>query len=180
MSPRAFRLGLASVFFLCLLAPPRLGAHDDDHDGEGGRRARLSPPEGAPFPEARGLVELNRDASDLKRLRAALAELDRAGDEAAYMRWDTELHLALGAAAHNRFLGSASEEIRYGLNSLITLLPESSIWQRRVAKEHHQLVDAVDQGKADLAARIMRRHVSHTRDGALAVLTAIRRREVPK
>jgi DNA-binding FadR family transcriptional regulator len=131
-------------------------------------------------PEIAAAAALNREAGDLKRLHAALDELDQADDEAAYMRWDTELHLALGGAAHNRFLNSAAEEVRYGLNTLITLLPESEIWQRRVGKEHHQLVDAVEQQKPDLAARIMRRHIGHTGEGAIAVFAAIKRREVPR
>jgi GntR family transcriptional regulator, transcriptional repressor for pyruvate dehydrogenase complex len=158
-------------------------ARDDLIAGVARRRAELTELldfRAAVEPEIAAAAARNRDAADLKRLRAALDELDQADEESAYMRWDTELHLALGAAAHNRFLNSAAEEIRYGLNTLITLLPESEIWQRRVGKEHHQLVDAVEQGKPDLAARIMRRHIGHTGEGALAVFAAIKRRELPR
>lgn len=158
-------------------------AREDLIASVGRRRAELTELldfRGAVEPEIAAAAARNRDDTDLKRLHAALAELDQADGESAYMRWDTELHLAIGGAAHNRFLNSAAEEIRYGLNTLITLLPESEIWQRRVGKEHHQLVDAVEQRKPDLAARIMRRHIAHTGEGSLAVFAAIKRRELPR
>ena len=128
-------------------------------------------------PEIAAAAALNRDRGDLRRLHDALAALDRAGDEVGYMRHDTELHLALGIATHNRYLDAAAEEIRSGLNGLISLLPETDVWHQRVGEEHHALIDAIEQRQGEAAAKLMRRHVEHTHDGAHAVLAAIGRGE---
>ena len=93
------------------------------------------------------------------------------------MRFDTELHLALGAATHNRFLARDAEEIRRGLNDVIALLPESGAWHERVAAEHHALLDAVVAGDGAAAARVMETHTEHSRQAVRAVLAAIDRRE---
>ncbi|MGD9734979.1 MAG: FadR/GntR family transcriptional regulator [Solirubrobacterales bacterium] len=129
-------------------------------------------------PEIAAVAAIGRQPADLKRLQDALAALDAASDETEYMRYDTELHLALGAATHNRFLTDAGEKIRTGLNGLISLLPETSLWHERVGEEHHALVAAVAQREGETAAKLMRRHVDHTHDGALAVLAAVEHREV--
>lgn len=125
---------------------------------------------------ARAAAEARRQP-DLDQLQAALLALDEATHEAEYMRHDTELHLALGAATQNRFLKAAEEDIRHGLNDVISLLPESDIWHRRVSEEHHRLFEVISQCDADAAAEAMRAHIAHTRQGAQAVLAALRRRD---
>jgi DNA-binding FadR family transcriptional regulator len=116
-----------------------------------------------------------RRAADLKRLRAAVKALDASSEEAGYMRYDTELHLGIGAATHNRFLAAAAEEIRHGLNEVISLLPESEVWHTRVAEEHHALLDAINARDDIAAADLMRTHAAHSREGVHAVLAAIKR-----
>jgi DNA-binding FadR family transcriptional regulator len=127
-------------------------------------------------PAIAGVAANKRRQVDLKKMRAALRELDAASNEAGYMRYDTELHLALAAATYNRFLTSSAEEVRRGLNDVISLLPESDVWQGRIGDEHHRLVDAIEQRDGAAATEVMRVHVAHTRQGVLAVLAAIKRR----
>jgi len=129
-------------------------------------------------PEIAAAAALHRDRADLRRMHDALAALDAAGDEVELMRHDSELHLALGVAAHNRYLATAAEEIRSGLNGLISLLPETDVWHQRVGEEHHALIDAIEQRQGESAARLMRRHIEHTHEGAHAVLVAVQRREL--
>jgi len=119
-----------------------------------------------------------RRRPDLDRLRSAVDALDAANDEAGYMRYDTELHLALGAATQNRFLAAAAEDVRRGLNDAISLLPESAIWHGRVAEEHHALLAAIAVRDDVAAAEVMHAHTAHSRQGVRALLTAIKRRRV--
>lgn len=128
-------------------------------------------------PQIASVAARRRTDADLARLRTAVEELDRAEGEVVRMRFDTELHLALGAATGNRFLARDAEEIRRGLNDVIALLPESGAWHRRVAVEHHALLDAVVAGDGPAAAGVMETHTEHSRQAVRAVLTAIDRRE---
>lgn len=127
-------------------------------------------------PQIAAVAARRRTEADLARLRTAVEELDRAEGEVARMRFDTELHLALGAATGNRFLAHDAEQIRRGLNDVIALLPESGAWHGRVAVEHHALLDAVVAGDGPVAADVMETHTEHSRQAIRAVLTAIGRR----
>lgn len=128
-------------------------------------------------PQIAAVAARRRTKSDLARLRTAVEELDRAEGEVARMRFDTELHLALGAATGNRYLERDAETIRLGLNDVIALLPETDVWHERVAAEHHALLDAIVDGDGNAAATVMETHTEHSRQAVHAVLAAIDRRE---
>jgi DNA-binding FadR family transcriptional regulator len=128
-------------------------------------------------PQIAAAAAVAREPADVKRIRAAVESLDGDSSEAEYMRDDTELHLAIGAATHNRYLTAAAEAIRSGLNDVISLLPESELWQVRVAEEHHELLAAIERRDAAAAATVMKVHIEHTGQGVDAVLAAIERRD---
>ncbi len=112
----------------------------------------------------------------LELMERALAGMATAASDADYMRLDTEFHLAIAAATHNRYLEEATERIRLELNDALSLLPESEVWLRRLSAEHEAIFEAVAAGDPDAAARAAELHVRNSDTGVRAVLAAIRRR----
>ena len=119
-----------------------------------------------------------RRRDDLRAMRRAAVSAARADVEDEYMRHDTEFHLAVAAAARNRFLVRAVEEVRVRLNDAITLLPESDVWHRRIDEEHLGVIAAIDARDEQGAEEAMTVHVANTEQGIRAVLAAVGRRRV--
>jgi DNA-binding FadR family transcriptional regulator len=124
---------------------------------------------------AREAARLHR-RGDLAAMSAALAQMEDAGEEPEYMRYDTELHLAIARATRNRFMVAAIEDVRLRLNDVMSLLPESDNWHRRLSAEHDAIVSAIDCRDEDGAEVAMERHVAASEHGVRAVLSAIGRR----
>jgi DNA-binding FadR family transcriptional regulator len=121
-------------------------------------------------------------ASEAARVRrpedlARLAELmDRAAgtsDDAVFTSLDTQFHLAVAAAAHNRFFTDAVERVRLALNDAILLLPESALWQQRSLREHQPILAALEAGDAEAARKAMLAHVGHTARSVRALMQAL-------
>ena len=85
-----------------------------------------------------------RRRSDLTRIGRAIAAIANARTDPDYMREDTAFHLAIAHATRNRFLVSAIEDIRLRLNDVVSLLPESDTWHRRLSDEHNAIVAAIE------------------------------------
>jgi DNA-binding FadR family transcriptional regulator len=125
--------------------------------------------------EAREVLELQLAAmaaeraseEDIGRLRECVAAMERAvGDAAAYAEADLQLHLAIAAAARNRFLQQAMEQIRSLMRqnmqlSFSTALERHGSLQFSL-ESHRELVDRIEAGDADAARatvfEIMSRH----------------------
>ncbi len=118
----------------------------------------------------------SRRRADLTAMWRAIRAMDKAPTEADYMRYDTELHIAVAAAARNRFMREAIEEVRLRLNDALSLLPESDAWHRRLSREHEAIVSAIDVRDPDGAFAAMDLHVANSVQGIGAALAAIRRR----
>jgi GntR family transcriptional repressor for pyruvate dehydrogenase complex len=127
-------------------------------------------------PELAGLAAERRGDADLAAIEAALAELEGAESEAAYMRADTALHLAIARASQNRLLGDVLEHARAGLNDAIALLPETQSWHERLNEEHAEIVDAVRRGDAATAREASRLHLARSGQSLLALVAVLRRR----
>jgi len=117
-----------------------------------------------------------RRRDDVRAMVSAIERMSQAGTEAEYMRDDTELHLAIAGATRNRFMISAIEDARLRLNDVISLLPESDSWHRRLSGEHEVIVSAIELRDEHRAEAAMEVHVAANDQGVRAVLTAIRRR----
>lgn len=124
---------------------------------------------------AREAARLRRRV-DLSAMAGAIERMSGADSEAEYMRYDTELHLAIAGATRNRFMVSAVEDIRLRLNDVMSLLPESDTWHRRLSGEHEAIVAAVHARDEEGTEVAMETHVAASDQGVRAVLTAIRRR----
>jgi DNA-binding FadR family transcriptional regulator len=131
-------------------------------------------------PAAASVAAGSRRSADLAAMRRAIRGMAAATTEPDYMRHDTDFHIAVARATGNAFLTRAIEEIRMRLNDAMTLLPESEAWHQRLSGEHGALLDAIENGDADSAERLMQEHVAISEQGLRAVLAAIRRRGVWK
>jgi DNA-binding FadR family transcriptional regulator len=116
-------------------------------------------------------ASLSRSARDLRGIRVAQKRLVAAQTDAEFLRFDTEFHMAVAGATHNRLLIESIERVRVILNDPLTALPESELWHERTNREHQAVVDAVEQGDAKAARKAMLVHVEHT-DGSIRVLLA--------
>jgi GntR family transcriptional regulator, transcriptional repressor for pyruvate dehydrogenase complex len=117
-----------------------------------------------------------RKRSDLTAVRHAIESMSRALSEPEYMRFDTEFHLAIARATHNRYLVRAIEQIRIQLNDAFSLLPESETWHRRIGGEHESIFEAVKAADADAAEAAAELHVASSDVSVRALLSAIGRR----
>ena len=125
-------------------------------------------------PAAAALAAARRDPADLDRLRLEVAATAGAGDDdETFMRHDTAFHVAIGAAARNRFLVEAIERERLELNRVFPLLPGSAAWHSRSAAEHANVLAAIEEGDADGASAAMTLHLTHSADSVLALLGAL-------
>jgi DNA-binding FadR family transcriptional regulator len=122
------------------------------------------------------IAAATRRRTDLQAIRATLVGMSAATDEPAYMRGDTEFHLAVAAATRNRYLVRTIEELRIELNDALSLLPETATWHRRLSGEHEAIFAAIDARDADAAEDAAELHASVSARGVRAALTAIRRR----
>ena len=114
-----------------------------------------------------------RTPDDLARL---LQILDRAAvttDDALFTGLDTQFHMAVAGAAHNRFFADAVERVRLTLNDAILLLPESPLWQQRSLREHQRICAALEAGGSRAARKAMQTHVGHTARSLRVLLKAL-------
>jgi DNA-binding FadR family transcriptional regulator len=124
---------------------------------------------------AREAARLRR-RDDLSAMASALERMTNAAAEHEYMSHDTQLHLAVAGATRNRFMIRAVEDMRLRLNDVMSLLPESDTWHRRLSGEHETIVAAIESRDQDAAEAAMENHLAASENGVRAVLAAIRRR----
>jgi GntR family transcriptional repressor for pyruvate dehydrogenase complex len=124
---------------------------------------------------AREAARMRRRA-DVRAMTDAINSMGRARSEPEYMRYDTEFHLAVASATRNRFMVAAIEDIRMRLGDVISLLPESDVWHRRLSGEHEAIAAAIERRDEDAAETATEAHVAASEQGVSAVLAAMRRR----
>jgi DNA-binding FadR family transcriptional regulator len=117
-----------------------------------------------------------RRREDLATMSRAIGAMAESASEPDYMRHDTEFHLAVARATRNRFLVAAVEDVRLRLNDVMSLLPESDTWHRRLGGEHDAILDAIRARDGDAAEHAMDLHVAASELSVRALITAIRRR----
>jgi GntR family transcriptional repressor for pyruvate dehydrogenase complex len=122
------------------------------------------------------LAAETRRRDDLTAMRRTLRGMKCAQTEPDYMRCDTEFHLAVAAAAQNRFLHRAQEDVRLRLNDALSLLPESETWHRRLTGEHEAIFDAIEARDANAAEAAAEVHVDNSERSVRAVFAAMKRR----
>lgn len=114
-----------------------------------------------------------RTEHDIERIHAAVLRIREAPDDREFMRFDTEFHLAIGHATHNRFFSEAIERIRLVLNDPLVVLPDSDLWHARTYAEHEAIAAAISDRDTNTARRVAGAHADHTRQSIKALLAAL-------
>jgi DNA-binding FadR family transcriptional regulator len=124
-------------------------------------------------PAAAGEAARARTADDLADLRQIADRAAATTDDALFTSLDTQFHLAVATAAHNRFFAEAVERVRLSLYEAIMLLPESPLWQQRSLREHQRIFAGLEAGDPQAARQAMLTHVGHTARSLRALLKAL-------
>jgi GntR family transcriptional repressor for pyruvate dehydrogenase complex len=126
-------------------------------------------------PAAAGLAATEHTETELGEIRDAAGRTERATTDAEFMASDTQVHLAIARASHNRFLVEAIERIRLDLHSALALLPESDLWHKVSNQEHSGIIDAVAARDAKRANRLMHKHAERANESIRSLLEALSR-----
>lgn len=114
-------------------------------------------------------------ARDFRRLRANIARIRthaRAGDVAAAVEADLHSHELIVALAANPFLDRAYTELLNQFRLYISLTYAFYEEVEALADEHERLLTAIEAGDATAARALIREHIGHGFDRALADLRA--------
>jgi DNA-binding FadR family transcriptional regulator len=124
-------------------------------------------------PAAAARAAVAASGEDLVRIRTAAQRAAGALGDAEFMERDTEFHLAIARASHNRLLAEGIERVRVLLGTALIALPASDLWHGRTNEEHAAIVVALEAGDAVAARSAMRLHVQHTERSIQALLAAL-------
>lgn len=98
----------------------------------------------------------------LARCLAAMAEAAESGDEAAFEAHDRALHAAVHAVSGNGRLAEEVLALRTSIQARGAVTLHRSRGAQEILEEHAPVVDAIREGDASRAARLMRDHLVHT------------------
>jgi DNA-binding FadR family transcriptional regulator len=102
-------------------------------------------------------------ASDLRTIQECLRKTEQAADALEFDRWDGELHAAIAAAAHNRFLSfvmGAVDEVRRSPGWTRVTVSTAIPARREIhSKDHRAIVEALMARDPVTAKEAMRRHI---------------------
>jgi GntR family transcriptional regulator, transcriptional repressor for pyruvate dehydrogenase complex len=118
----------------------------------------------------------SHSSGDIESMESVLRILGKPLPEAEYMRFDTEFHIAIAEATHNRYLKDAIIKIRAELNDALIFLPETDVWHSRLSQEHNEIFGGISESLPDAAESASRFHVTNSNRSILAVVAAVRRR----
>jgi DNA-binding FadR family transcriptional regulator len=124
-------------------------------------------------PAAAGEAATARTPEDLASLRQVVDRAAKTTDDALFTSLDTQFHMGVARAAHNRFFAEAVERVRLSLQDVILLLPESALWQQRSLREHTRIYVALEAGDSQAARKAVLTHVGHTARSIRALLRAL-------
>lgn len=111
--------------------------------------------------------------SELDELRSTIARRTEAKTELDFHRLDTEFHIGLGRASGSKLLHKAVEQARLILNDPILAQPETERWRERIFREHEEILEAVEAGDPEAAAKTMARHLDRTEKSIDAMFKAL-------
>ncbi|HEX3003564.1 MAG TPA: FCD domain-containing protein, partial [Angustibacter sp.] len=103
-----------------------------------------------------------RTRADVARMREAHRAYTDAPDRDASRVADQQLHLAVVEATDNPVLTALSVQIRSRVSLGLGAEPYTSTVRAKAAVQHEQLVDAIADGDAELAARLAQEHFGLT------------------
>jgi GntR family transcriptional repressor for pyruvate dehydrogenase complex len=122
---------------------------------------------------AASLAAVERSDEELDQIEQANERAIAADNDVEFMANDTEFHLAIARAAHNRYVYDAVERMRLVLNDALAALPESPAWKKVTAKEHRLILEALRKRDGVAAGKAMERHAASTEKSVSALLAAL-------
>ena len=122
-------------------------------------------------PEISALAAKRAEADDLKALEESLGPMRTQGDDSnAFIRSDHHFHLCVAKAAKNSILGDFIEKIRDLLRSNISLVIQKSDISRRSLDYHQRINEAIKEGNAVQAKKVMAAHIADIEKEFLKIL----------
>ena len=119
-----------------------------------------------------------RTASDIATIEAALEDYRNAGGSREASRAaDEALHRAISLATHNRYLHELSMELRMKVSLGFQAEPYTPALRERALEQHPALVDAVVDGRAEVAAHLSAEHFGLTEGSYREVFARIEPRD---
>ena len=119
------------------------------------------------------LAALRRTDADLAKLDAALAQMQRAGDDIeAFNSGDFAFHVVLAGAAHNDYLATQLAALHGWVRGMISLYTEIAFREGQMdvlLESHERLADAVARGDADAAPLLIGEMMDRLREQAAAL-----------
>jgi DNA-binding FadR family transcriptional regulator len=126
-------------------------------------------------PVAAALAARNRTRADIVKLREAIVAMARAKDDRRqFAEADLRFHMAVGTISRNPFFQSFTGVISTALSVVLAVNADadSPKMQARTVAEHAEVVDEIEAGDGDAAAKAMLRIV----DSGLAHAKRARKR----
>lgn len=99
-----------------------------------------------------------RTPADLVQIRQALNDYITATDHDASRRADSNLHLSIAQATHNPIFVALSVDLRTRISLNLGAEPYTDAVRKTAIRQHQELVEAVEDGRSDDAARIAAGH----------------------
>lgn len=142
------------------------------------RRTREQIEEVLPFrlavePAAAALAALAASRRDVDAIATATEAAAAASTDGEFMTYDTQFHLAVARASHNRFFAETVEHLRLALNDTLAALPDSDAWHSWSNEEHRRVVRALRGRDAETARDAMAAHVLHANDAIRSLLGSL-------
>jgi GntR family transcriptional regulator, rspAB operon transcriptional repressor len=106
-------------------------------------------------------VTLKHDASLIKTLRQLIVQQQKVkiGDSRSFLALDEELHRAIALHAGREYAWRITEGIKAQMDRVRFLSFDFATPTPQLVSEHSALVDAIESGDADLAAKCMEEHL---------------------
>ena len=119
----------------------------------------------------------NMDAKTLEKLRKAIEKISSIPEEdrdlVNYTRSEVDFHSILLSASNNQMLKNMMDMVNAHLQIIrlrTVVIPERA---QKTVKEHQQILKAIENGDAQSAEELMRKHVRSVREVALRNIEAI-------
>ena len=117
------------------------------------------------------LAAKRAEAEDLKALEESLRQMKAQVDDSnAFIHSDHHFHLCIAKAAQNSILSDFIEKIRDLLRTNISLVIQKSDISRRSLDYHQRIYEAIKEGNAAQARKVMAAHIADIEKEFLKIL----------
>ncbi len=111
--------------------------------------------------ELSALAAKRAEPEDIKALEESLHQMEvHFDDSKAFINSDHHFHLCIAKAAKNSILGDFIDKVRDLLKDNIALIIQKSSISRRSLRYHQQIFEAIRNGDASRARRVMAEHIA--------------------